>query len=168
MTPRVCLGKVRACARRGGRVISDDRQLYFDDFTVGSRYPGSSRTLGDAHFLFFAGMTGDNHPIHYDDDYARQTRFGGRVAHGLLLMGLTALGASSLSSRLEKSMIAFAEQGCRFLKPVLVGDTVRSEFRVVSVDRKGDRGVVRFGVTLTNQRNEIVLEGHHVYLLRCR
>ena len=38
----------------------------------------------------------------------------------------------------------------------------------MSVERKGDRGVVRFGVTLTNQRNEVVLDGYHVYLLRCR
>ena len=152
----------------GGRIISDERQLYFDDFTVGDRYAGSSRTIGDGHFLFFAGMTGDNHPLHYDDDYAKKTRFGGRVAHGLLLMGMTALGSSSLSPRLEKSMIAFAEQGCRFLRPVLIGDTVRSEFRVASVERKGDRGIVRFAVTLTNQRDELVLEGHHVYFVRCR
>jgi 3-hydroxybutyryl-CoA dehydratase len=139
-----------------------------DDFTVGDRYAGSSRTIGDGHFLFFAGMTGDNHPLHYDDDYAKKTRFGGRVAHGLLLMGMTALGSSSLSARLETSMIAFVEQGCQFLKPVLIGDTVRSEFRVASVERKGDRGIVRFAVTLTNQRNELVLEGHHVYLVKCR
>jgi 3-hydroxybutyryl-CoA dehydratase len=113
-------------------------------------------------------MTGDNHPIHYDEEYARKTRFGGRVTHGLLLMGLTAVGASGLSQRLEKSLIAFAEQGCRFLKPVLIGDTLRVDFRVARVERKGDRGVLRLGVTLTNERNEVVLEGHHVYLLKCR
>jgi acyl dehydratase len=143
-------------------------QLYFDDFAVGQRFRGSSRTLGDAHFLFFAGITGDNHPIHYDEEYAKKTRFGGRVAHGLLVMAMTAVGASPLSHRLEGSMIAFAEQGCRFLRPVLLGDTVRPEFEVARLDRKGDRGTMRLGVTVTNQRGEVVLEGHHVYLLRCR
>ena len=113
-------------------------------------------------------MTGDNHPLHYDDEYAKKTRFGGRLAHGLLLMGMTAVGASELSQRLEHSMIAFAEQGCRFLRPVLIGDTVRTEYTVASVERKGDRGVLRLGVILTNQRSEVVLDGHHVYLLKCR
>lgn len=146
----------------------DGDQLYFDDFTLGDRFHSPSRTVGDAHFLIFAGMTGDNHPIHYDDEYARGTRFGGRVAHGLLVMAMTAVGASPLSHRLERSMIAFAEQGCRFLRPVLLGDTVHPEFEVAGLERKGDRGVLRLGVKVTNQRGEIVLEGHHVYLIRCR
>lgn len=146
----------------------DDDQLYFEDFRVGDVFRSPSRTVGDAHFLFFAGMTGDNHPIHYDDAYARTTSFGARVAHGLLLMGMTALGASPLSHRLEAAMIAFVEQGCRFLRPVLIGDTVHPEFEVVALEPKGERGVLRLAVRLTNQRAEVVLEGHHVYLLRCR
>ena len=47
-------------------------ERYFEDFTVGDRFKSPSRTLTDAHFLFFAGMTGDNHPIHYDDEYAQE------------------------------------------------------------------------------------------------
>jgi 3-hydroxybutyryl-CoA dehydratase len=143
-------------------------QLYFDDFRIGDRFTSPSRTVGDAHFLFFAGMTGDNHPIHYDEEYARRTRFGGRVAHGLLVMGMTALGASALSPRLEASMIAFVEQGCRFLRPVLLGDTVHPELEVAGLERRGDRGVLRLAVRIRNQRGELALEGHHVYLIRCR
>lgn len=146
----------------------DDDQLYFEDFRVGDVFRSPSRTVGDAHFLFFAGMTGDNHPIHYDDAYAKTTPFGARVAHGLLLMGMTALGASPLSHRLEAAMIAFVEQGCRFLRPVLIGDTVHPEFEVVALEPKGERGVLRLAVRLTNQRAEVVLDGYHVYLLRCR
>ena len=145
-----------------------DEQLYFDDFKVGDRFRSPSRTLGDAAFLFFAGITGDNHPIHYDDEYARQTRFGARVAHGLLAMAMTAVGASPLSHRLHESMIAFVEQGCRFVKPVLFGDTVHPEFEVIGLERKGDRGLLRLGVRLTNQRGDVVLEGHHLYLIKCR
>ena len=148
--------------------MDEDRQLYFDDFALGDRFRSPGRTVGEAHYLFFAGMTGDNHPLHYDEEYARQTRFGGRVAHGLLVMGMTALGASPLSPRLEASMIAFAEQGCRFRKPVLIGDTIHTDFEVTGLERKGDRGVLRLGVTVTNQRGDAVLEGHHVYLVRCR
>jgi acyl dehydratase len=145
-----------------------DGQLYFDDFSLGDRFRSPGHTLGDAHFLLFAGLTGDNHPIHYDEDYARRTRFGGRLAHGLLLMAMSALGATAQAQRLEASMVAFLEQGCRFRKPVLLGDTVHAEFEVAGLERKGDTGVLRLRVTLVNQRGDEVLEGHHVYLLKCR
>lgn len=145
-----------------------EAQLYFDDLKIGEKFTSPSRTLGDGHFLFFAGLTGDNHPIHYDDEYARATRFGARVAHGLLVMSMTALGASALSHRLEASMIAFVEQGCRFLRPMLIGDTVHPEFEVTALDRKGQQGLVRLAVRIKNQRGEVALEGHHAYLLKCR
>ena len=148
--------------------MRDVDQLYFDDFAIGDRFRSPGRTIGEAHFLLFAGLTGDNHPIHYDEEYARQTRFGGRVAHGLLVMAMTVLGGSPLAPRLEASMIAFAEQGCRFVAPVLVNDTVHAEFEVAELQRKGDRGVLRFRVKVVNQRGETVLDGYHVYLLRCR
>jgi 3-hydroxybutyryl-CoA dehydratase len=148
--------------------MPDAGQLYFEDFRIGDRFTSPSRTIGDAHFLFFAGLTGDNHPIHYDEDYAKKTRFGARVAHGLLVMSMTAVGASSLSPRLERSMIAFVEQGCRFIKPVLLGDTVHPEIEVAGLERKGERGLLRLAVRVRNQRDEVVLEGHHVYLVKCR
>lgn len=147
----------------------DERgQLYFEDFAIGDRFQSPSRTLTDAHFLFFAGLTGDNHPIHYDEEYARKTLFGGRVTHGLLLMAMTALGASPVSHRLEASMIAFVEQDCRFLKPVLLGDTVYPSHEVTALEPKKDRGLIRFATRITNQRGETVLEGHHAYLIRRR
>ena len=148
--------------------MSPGAQLYFDDFKIGERFRSPARTLGDAAFLFFAGITGDNHPIHYDDEYARRTRFGARVAHGLLVTSMTAVGASPLSHRLEESMVAFVEQGSRFLRPVLLGDTVHPEFEVVGLERKGARGLLRLAVRVTNQRDEVVLEGHHTYLIKCQ
>jgi 3-hydroxybutyryl-CoA dehydratase len=148
--------------------VTYDGQLYFDDLKVGERFRSPARTLGEAAFLLFSGITGDNHPLHYDETYARRTRFGSRVAHGLLLVAMTALGASPLASRLHDSMVAFVEEACRFLRPVLLGDTVRSEFEVSGLERRGDHGLVRFAVRLINQRGEPVLEGHHVYLIKCR
>jgi len=143
-------------------------QLYFEDFAVGERFTSPSHTLTDAHFLFFAGLTGDNHPIHYDEEYARRTPFGGRVTHGLLLMAMTALGASPLSHRLQASMIAFVEQGCRFLKPALLGDTLYPSHEVSALEPKNDRGLVRFATRIKNQRGETLLEGHHAYLVHRR
>jgi 3-hydroxybutyryl-CoA dehydratase len=145
-------------------------QWYLDDMTVGQVYPGLSKDITEADFLGFAKLTGDDHPIHYDEAFAKQSRFGGRVAHGLLLMAHTALGATALSRHLEDSMIAFVGQDCRFLKPVLIGDHISSELEVAEVAPKPGRdfGLLRFIVRLTNQRGERVLEGHHAYLFRRR
>lgn len=145
-------------------------QLYFEDFRPGAVYAGQSRTLDEAAFALFARLTGDAHPIHYDREYAMKTRFGERVAHGLLVMSITALGATPLSDRLEESMIAFLEQDGRFLKAVLIGETVRTEFEVESVRPTASpaQGIVRFAVRVLNAGGEAVLAGHHTYLLKRR
>ena len=94
----------------------------------GETFEGPSKTLTDAHFLLFSGVTGDTHPIHYDVEYAKQTRFGKPLAHGLLLASMTALGASSARDRIDG--FVFVEQGCTFLKPAVVGDTIKPVFVV--------------------------------------
>jgi acyl dehydratase len=141
---------------------------FFEDFAVGDRFESPGKTLTDAHFLFFAGMTGDAHPIHYDDEYAKTTRFGRRLAHGLLLASLTAVGASTLAPIIEHSIVAFVEQRTRFLAPVFVGDTLKPEHEVVGLERRRSAGLLSLRVTLVNQRGETVLEGEHRYLIAYR
>lgn len=141
---------------------------YFEDFRVGEVFRNPSRTATDSHFALFAAITGDAHPIHYDDEYAKRTIFSRRVAHGLLVTSMGALGASNLSPLLEESMVAFLEQSSRFVRPVFIGDTLSPEFEVVELVSKGDRGLMRLRVVIRNQRGETVLEGHHLYLLKSR
>ena len=145
-------------------------QWWLDDMKIGTVFPGVSKTVSQEDFLGFAKLTGDDHPIHYDPEYAKQTRFGKPVAHGLLLMAHTALGATTLTRHVEDAIIAFVGQDCRFLKPVVIGDHIRSEMEVAEVAPKPGRGfgLLRFVVRLTNQRDELVLEGHHDYLFRTR
>ena len=143
-------------------------EMYFEDFKAGDRFKIPSRTMTDAHFLFFAGMTGDNHPIHYDEEYCKRTGFGSRVAHGLLLAGMTALGASDLSAAMENSVVAFVEQSSRFLRPVFIGDTLSVVLEVTEVEPRRTTGVVRMKTRMTNQRGEEVLEGSHTYLFKRR
>jgi acyl dehydratase len=143
-------------------------QRWFDDFAVGDRFESPSKTLTDAHFMFFAGLTGDAHPIHYDDEYAKATRFGRRLAHGLLLTSMTAVGASTLAPVLEHSIVAFVEQTTRFLAPAFIGDTIKPRHEVVGLERKRSAGLLTLRVTLTNQRNETILDGQHRYLIAYR
>ena len=141
---------------------------YLEDFQVDETFSIPAKTLTDAHFVCFAGLTGDQHPIHYDDDYAKTTRFGQRVAHGLLLTAMTAVGASTLSAMLEGSMVAFVEQSARFLKPVFIGDTITPELEVSEVLPKTNVGLLRLTTRVKNQRGETVLEGMHAYLIKKR
>jgi acyl dehydratase len=141
---------------------------YLEDFQVGEHFQSPAKTLTDAHFVCFAGLTGDQHPIHYDDEYAKTTRFGKRVAHGLLLTALTAVGASALSPMLEGSIVALVEQSARFLKPVFIGDTITPELEVHEVLPKTDVGLLRLTTRVKNQRGETVLEGMHAYLIKKR
>jgi acyl dehydratase len=145
-------------------------QLWFEDFTPGRLFPGPAHVLDQAAFGLFSQMTGDAHPLHYDAEYAKKTAFGAPLAHGLLLMSMTALGAQPLSGQVEDSMVAFLEQGGKFLKPVLMGDTVTPVMEVEEArpTRTPANGVVKFAVRLTNQRGELVLAGFHTYLIKRR
>lgn len=131
------------------------------EIAEGDVFDGPSKTLTDAHFLMFSAVTGDVHPIHYDVEYAKQTRFGKPLAHGLMLASLTALGASSGRERCEGYVLV--EQGSKFLQPACVGDTVTPRLTAERSWFEGKRQFCRFRTTLTNQRGEILLEGFHVY-----
>src|SRR2546421_406738 len=165
----VAAGDLRGAQRgRGGRAVLAAvvvAQRWFEDFKVGDRFESPPKTLTDAHFLFFAGMTGDAHPIHYDDEYAKHTRYGRRLAHGLLLTSMTAVGASTLAPIIEVSIVAFVEQTTRFRHPAFVGDTLKPRHEVTALDRKRSAGLLTLRVTLENQRGETILEGEHRYLI---
>jgi 3-hydroxybutyryl-CoA dehydratase len=145
-------------------------QLFADDLVTGFRFRGEAKTLTADMFAQFATMTGDAHPIHYDETYAKGTRFGRPLAHGLLLTSLTALGATSLSRSVEDSMVAMLEQRMQFLRPAFVGDVVVPEFEVVSMEPTGSGRTARveMAVRLLNDAGEPVIEGRHAYLLRRR
>ena len=127
----------------------------------GERFEGPSKTLTDAHFLMFSAVTGDVHPIHYDAEYAKGTRFGKPLAHGLMLNALTALGASNGRERLRG--FVFVEQGCRFFKPAVVGDTVRPRQEIERVWEEKGKLFCRVKTSLLNQRGETLIEGFHLY-----
>jgi 3-hydroxybutyryl-CoA dehydratase len=149
---------------------ADEAQLYAEDLTPGLQFRGEPLVLALEHFAGFARLTGDAHPLHYDEAYAAQTRFKRPVAHGLLLMALTALGATAMSRRFEASMIAFVAQEARFLKPAFVGDRVQAQFTVDTVAMKPHRGaaIARFSVQLLDGALEPLLDGHHTYLIGSR
>lgn len=131
------------------------------ELKLGDTFYGPSKTLTDAHFLFFSGISGDVHPIHYDIEYAKQSHFGRPLAHGLLLVSIAALGATTL--REEINGFTFVEQGSNFLAPAFVGDTLKPHFRLEKIWHEEHRQFYRFQTNLVNQHGIKVLEGFHIY-----
>ena len=92
-----------------------------DDITSGEQVTGRSITIGEWHVMTFAGLTGDFYPLHTDEEFARETDFGGRIAHGLLTF---VVGAGFLANELSSwDVIAALGFGAtRFVAPVKFGD----------------------------------------------
>ncbi|MET1124633.1 MAG: MaoC/PaaZ C-terminal domain-containing protein [Archaeoglobaceae archaeon] len=131
--------------------------MFFEDFSPGARFETAGRTITEADIVNFAGISGDWNEIHVNEEYAKTTRFGRRIAHGLLTLSVV----SGLVTRLgltTDSLIAFyGIDRLRFTKPVYIGDTVRAIVEVEGKEDKGDYGVVNFRITAVNQRGETVL-----------
>ena len=130
-------------------------QLFLDDFSPGQIFAGASRHITQDDVLSFAVLTGDKHPIHYDDDYAKTTRFGRPIVHGLHLIALTALGATPLSEQLKGSMVAMLSQSATFKRPVFKDDVVRSQFEIASAQPRPGTGwgTLTIKIQLINQHD---------------
>ena len=144
-------------------------QRYLDDFRIGEVFHSPERTLRREDFAKFSEITGDKHPIHSDDDYARSRGMPGAAAHGLHLLAACALGAAPIAEAMNASMIAMAGSSARYRKPAIAGDVLHPEFEVVAVEPKDEkRGLLRLAVRLYNQRRELLLEGEHQVMLARR
>jgi len=144
------------------------RQRWFEDFTTGERYILPSRTVTDAHFAAFQALSGDNHPIHYDQLYCESHGHRSLLAHGLQVLCFTAAGAGQFPHEVSDSLIAFLDQSSRFLAPVYAGDTLYPALEIVALDEQRSTGVLTMRITVHNQSRLRVLDGQHRYLLRMR
>jgi acyl dehydratase len=138
----------------------------FEDLRVGEIFRAPSRTLTNAHASAFQAVSADNHPIHYDVEYARGHGHTAPVVHGLQVLAFTAPGATLFPQYIGDVFIAFTEASCKFLKEVHAGDTLYSALEIIALTPQGDRGQVTTRATVHNQRGELVLSGEHKYLLR--
>ncbi len=126
---------------------------WYDELAVGDRRSFRGVTITDWHIQGFAGVTGDHYVLHTDDEYARTTPFGQRVAHGLLVLSAGA-GCIPLEPGHVVALLGMDE--VRFLKPTVIGDTIHPEMEVVSRRDSGPGGIVEIDERIVNQRGEIV------------
>lgn len=138
-----------------------NRGLYFEEFSVGQQVVTPSRTITEADIVNFAGLSGDYNLIHTDAEYAAETPFGQRVAHGLLVLAIVS-GLAARTGVMEGTVIAFREiNGWKFSRPVFIGDTIHAVLTVKEtkpLPRLGG-GAVILGLDVRNQRGETVMRG---------
>jgi acyl dehydratase len=144
--------------------------LYFEDFSVGQSFTTPGRTISEADVMNFAAWTGDNNQIHTDAEFAKQTRYGQRIVHGMLGASLC-LGLIARIGAFEGSAVALLGiDGWRFTAPVFIGDTLSCTVEIVGtrLTSKGNTGVVQRELKLINQRGEVVQQGRMDILMLAR
>ena len=119
-----------------------------------------TQTITDEMIQSFANLTGDTNPVHLDDRYAAGTRFGRRIAHGMIAAGLI---SATLANDLPGPGTVYLSQTLQFKGPVYPGDTITATVEVKNV--RPDKPIVRLGTACTNQDNKVVLEGEAVVLV---
>ncbi|NDZ18797.1 dehydratase [Variovorax sp. WS11] len=143
--------------------------VYFEDVEVGARLAVPGRAVTETDLLDFARLSGDHHPIHIDEAYARDTPYKHRIAHGPFGIAL-AIGAFSKLQQFQKAAIAMTDvREWTFRAPVFVGDVLSLEMTILSKRRtRVAAGVVDRHLRLRKQDGTIAQEGLSGLLLACR
>ena len=143
--------------------------LYFEDFEADRTFVTATRTIEDSEIAAFAALTGDRHPLHLDDDYARRSPFGRRIAHGAFVFSVS-IGLTTSLDLVSDTLVAFyGVERMRFRKPVFIGDSLVLEKRVAATRATGpNNGLVTFHSTVRNQHGDSVLTYEDTLIVRRR
>jgi 3-hydroxybutyryl-CoA dehydratase len=135
------------------------RRTRLQDYAVGDQ-ARFTKTITETDAALFSAVSGDFYPIHFNEELARRTRFGGRIAHGAIAVGLvsTVIGVPLQGPGVCAAVIR--ELSFEFTAPVRFGDTLTAEATVRDVIPA--RHQVDLAVACRNQRDEVVLRGRAV------
>lgn len=129
------------------------------ELKVGDKF-STERLVTDELVRKFADVSGDYNPIHLDDEAAKKTRFGQRIAHGMLS---GAFISAVLGYELSERRIVYLSQSLRFTAPVFLGDTVTATGTVTKI--REDKPIVTIETVCTKQTGETVVTGEAVIML---
>jgi acyl dehydratase len=132
--------------------------LPFDELGVGDTLLSRRRTVTEADIVAYAALSGDWTPLHTDEVAAADGPFGRRIAHGGLTISISTGLEFSLLGVAENVLAFYGMDRVRFLKPVLIGDTIHLRGEIIALEPKdADRGVVTVRQELVNQHGEVVV-----------
>ncbi|MEQ1763474.1 MAG: MaoC family dehydratase [Pyrinomonadaceae bacterium] len=118
------------------------------------------RIVTDDLVRAFAEVSGDYNPIHLDEKFARTTRFGRRIAHGMLS---GAFISAVLGYELTEKKIVYLSQTLKFTAPVFIGDTVTTTATVTAI--REEKNIVTMDTVCTNQNGESLVKGESVVMV---
>ncbi len=133
--------------------------MRLEDLTVGQTAE-FGKTVTEADVTMFAGVTGDFNPVHVDEAAAQRSRFGGRIAHGMLSAGII---SAAIAGKLPGPGSIYLSQTLKFKAPVRIGDTVTASVSVLEIFMSKRR--VRLATVCQNQNGVTVLEGEAMVLV---
>jgi 3-hydroxybutyryl-CoA dehydratase len=139
---------------------------HYDEVAVGESF-GSSLTITETHLVLAAGLFGDFNPLHVDERFARESRFGGRILHGPFT---SALVSAPVGMYFHSTAIAYLEHACRFKAPVRPGDTLKTAWKIVDKLDKPQHGggIVVLTCACHNQEGTLVVEAEGKILVQSR
>ncbi len=145
------------------------RGLYLEDFELGKMMRSPGRTITEADVANFAGLSGDYNPLHTDEEFAKTTMFGTRIAHGALGF-IISTGLSNQLGVYEGTVIAFMECTVKYCAPLMIGDTIHVEIIPTEAihSSKPGRGVLKQKLTLVNQNGKTIMESDQVLMVKSR
>lgn len=142
-------------------ILAELHGLFFEDLKVGMTAV-YGRTITETDIVLFAGITGDNNPVHINEEFASETMFSGRIAHGMLT---GAFVSTVLGMKLPGPGSIYVSQTLRFKAPVRSGDTVNVRATVVDLVPEKRRATLSTVITVGEK---IVLEGEAVVIVPLR
>lgn len=114
-----------------------------------------SKTISESDVYLFAGVTGDFNSVHINEEYAKNTVFEGRIAHGLLIAGLI---STVLGTKFPGCGTVYLEQNLKFLAPAKIGDTLTAYVEVAE-HLNGRKGIIKLSTNIFNQNRIMVVSG---------
>jgi acyl dehydratase len=126
---------------------------------IGDKF-STERHVTDELIRKFADVSGDYNPIHLDDDFAKNTRFGKRIAHGMLS---GAFISAVLGYEFKERKIVYLSQTMKFTAPVFIGDTVTASATVTAI--REDKGIVTLETVCANQNGDTLVKGEAAVMI---
>lgn len=141
---------------------------YYEDYEVGAGRTTVGRTITETDFVVHAGHSGDFFPHHLDAEFCKTLPFGQRIAHGTMVF---TIGVGLTATIINPVAFSYGYDRMRFIKPVFIGDTIRSRVEIIAkepMEKRPGYGRVTERLTVVKQTDEVALVADHIYMVEMR
>ncbi|MGA2463757.1 MAG: MaoC/PaaZ C-terminal domain-containing protein [Thermodesulfobacteriota bacterium] len=143
---------------------------FFEDWRIGVEFETGSRTISETDIVIFAGLSGDFNPLHINEEFAKKSVFGTRVAHGFLIHSIS-IGLINQTGYFDGTVMAqLGHNNISFSKRVVPGDTVKVKCKIIELRETSnrERGIITFEAVIVNQKGDVVAKSERVLMIKRR